>query len=109
LDGILPGFPLGGIEELDGILPGFPPGDIVELGGTLTELLLDPSPVGGAVELAASLSDVLLSIHPEITTTDISSKPINKRFNFFIMLPHILTQFCNPSKSWFFRPIRKSV
>jgi hypothetical protein len=92
LEGILPGFPPGGsIVELEGILPGFPPaGGIVELGGKLTELLPEFSPVGVTVELDSLLSDALLFVHPDITTTDISSKPITKKLIFFIELPRPL-------------------
>jgi hypothetical protein len=108
LNGILPGFPPGGIEELGGILPGFSPGGIEVLDGISTELLPEFTPAGGTVEFNALFSDSLLSVHPEITTIDISSKPINKRFNFFITLPHILTHSVNSSKSVLNRRYRPS-
>ncbi len=70
LPGLLAGgAPPGGIVEL---LPGLPPGSIVELGDTLPE----SSSVGAVV------SD-FLSVHPDITTIDISSKPITKKTYFF--------------------------
>ena len=33
------------------------------------------------------VSDVLLLVHPDIATTDISSKPITKKLIFFIIVP----------------------
>ncbi len=107
LPDMLPGAPPGGMVELLDMLPGAPPGGMVELldmlpgapPGGMVELLdmLPGAPPGGMVALLDTLlalsaeevvvSDVLLLVHPDIATTDISSKPITKKLIFFIIVP----------------------
>jgi hypothetical protein len=88
---MLPGAPGGMVELLD-MLPGAPAGGMVPLPGMLSAF-----PAGGTVALLDTLlalsaeevvvSDVLLLVHPDIATTDRSSKPITKKLIFFIIVP----------------------
>jgi hypothetical protein len=105
LPDMLPGAPPGGMVELLDMLPGAPPGGMVELldmlpgpaGGMVPFDMLSAFPAGGMVALLDTLlalsaeevvvSDVLLLVHPDIATTDISSKPITKKLIFFIIVP----------------------
>jgi hypothetical protein len=103
---MLPG-PAGGIVPLPDMLPDMLPGagGMVELldmlpgpaGGMVPFDMLSAFPAGGMVALLDTLlalsaeevvvSDVLLLVHPDIATTDISSKPITKKLIFFIIVP----------------------